>query len=1133
MSTVNHRWSAVLLCGVATAFLAVGPGAAQSGAPKPPAPKVDEATEKKLAELTARADQLLEEGKFAEAGGPAREAAKLAAEAYGDKDWRAFDADRRLKLAETGKDLPEDKQKRLAEAFQAEAQGKRLEGSKPAEAEKLALRAGEGYAAVLGEQTLEQARAWHLVGRLRGTTDDAKGAKEANLKALEIRRKKLPAGHPDIARSLNNLGLTSRSLGELNEAAKNVQEAVDLWKATLGPGDPLVALGLGNLGNVQRDLRNYEGARKSHQKALDIYRKTLKPDDPRIADTLNNLGNAQRDMRNYEGARKSHQEALDIQRKALKPDDPRIADSLTNVGLVQWDLRDYEEAKKSHLEALDIYRTALKPNDPRIALSLNNLGILQRDLRDYEGAKKLHLEALDIYRKALKPNDPRIAGSLTSLGNVQQDLRDYEEARKSYQEALDIYRTALPKDQPHFANTLNNLGTLQHDLRDYEGAKMSYLEALDIRRTALTKDDPRIADSLNNLGAVQRDLRDYKGAMLSHLEALDIRRKALPKNHPDIATSLNNLGLCDLASGATTAKTTTNLVEALAIERSHILALAGSQAEAEQFRASAEARGTLSLYLSATLAPRAKTEASDVYDQVGWLKGLVTARQRWARELRDGADDNTRRLLDDLQKVNPQLLRAALGPDRLTRGRPAELARLEADRKDLERRLAARSEAFGQYQKKAGRGGAVVKAALPPECCLIDFLEYTHRGPPPKEKADPVFERRLLAFVVRPRDEPVRVVELGPADRIDQLVTAWREWYAVDRKPTREGEADPGAELRKLVWDPVEPHLGKPDVVLVSPDGPLNFLPFAALPGKKPGTFLVHEFAFAVAPAPVLLPDLLAQKPARPENPSLLLVGAVDFGEVAETPPPAGNLPTVPTNWPKLPGTGREVNDLQVQFQDAFPKAPAQVLKTDKATKEAFVDAATKRSYVHLATHGFFADEAEASVLDPSRRLAGFRLDRAVSGRHPGVLSGVVFAGVNRPPDGTLEDCLLTALEAAELDLRGVDLVTLSACDTGRGRTAGGEGVVGLQRAFQVGGARSVVASQWKVPDAPTQDLMSEFYKRLWDSKPLGKAKALQEAQLWMITEWKGNRGSTKPKDDGSPLPPYFWAAFTLSGDWR
>ena len=93
---------------------------------------------------------------------------------------------------------------------------------------------------------------------------------------------------------------------------------------------------------------------------------------------------------------------------------------------------------------------------------------------------------------------------------------------------------------------------------------------------------------------------------------------------------------------------------------------------------------------------------------------------------------------------------------------------------------------------------------------------------------------------------------------------------------------------------------------------------------------------------------------------------------------------------------------------------------------------------------------------------------------------------------------------------------------------------IGLQRAFQVAGAKSVVASLWKVPDSATARLMQRFYENLWEKK-MGKLEALREAQIWMLRD-KGNRGLALPKDapkDDEPLPPYYWAAFVLSGDWR
>src|SRR5512135_18824 len=262
---------------VAAALLALG-AVAQPTAPE--AAKADDAAERAIAEAEARADRLLEQGKFAEAAAPAREAADLTAQAYGPRHWRAFDADRRRRLAETARDGPADQRQRLAAAIGAEARAWGLDGSQPAEAQKLALRAAEGYAAVLGEQTPEHARAWHLVSRIQLARNDAKGAKEANQRALAIRRRALPEGHPAIAQSLNNLG------------------------------------------NVQVELRDYAGARASFEQALAIRRQALPPDHPAIATILYNLGLVQVALRDYAGARASFEQALAIRRQVLPPDHP-------------------------------------------------------------------------------------------------------------------------------------------------------------------------------------------------------------------------------------------------------------------------------------------------------------------------------------------------------------------------------------------------------------------------------------------------------------------------------------------------------------------------------------------------------------------------------------------------------------------------------------------------------------------------------------------------------------------------------------------------------------------------------------------------------------------------------------------
>jgi CHAT domain-containing protein len=153
-------------------------------------------------------------------------------------------------------------------------------------------------------------------------------------------------------------------------------------------------------------------------------------------------------------------------------------------------------------------------------------------------------------------------------------------------------------------------------------------------------------------------------------------------------------------------------------------------------------------------------------------------------------------------------------------------------------------------------------------------------------------------------------------------------------------------------------------------------------------------------------------------------------------------------------------------------------------------------------------------------------------------MTGLVFAGANNPK--TPGRGIVTGEALVDLDLSGLELAVLSACETGLGDVAGGEGSFGLQRAFHLAGTQIVVASQWKVPDQATATLMESFYRNMWE-KNLSPMESLRQAQLWMFREGKNHPGIKRglvrddvpqPDKDGR-LPPYYWAAFTLSGVGR
>ncbi len=323
---------------------------------------------------------------------------------------------------------------------------------------------------------------------------------------------------------------------------------------------------------------------------------------------------------------------------------------------------------------------------------------------------------------------------------------------------------------------------------------------------------------------------------------------------------------------------------------------------------------------------------------------------------------------------------------------------------------------------------------------------------------------------------------------------------------------------------------------------------------------LIEDRAFVVLPLPKLLPDLLEpldMAQAKPTEPSLLLVGDVDY----DVDPGKPQLLTDARQagltsragpfkaWGPLSGTCTEIANIRDSFEQRFAGSKVTVLRKAKATEATLRERVPQHSHLHLATHGFFAPKEIKSALAPApneKFLPGDLFQhQGVTGWHPGLLSGLVLAGANQNSELDKDDGILTALEVAPLDMSNVELAVLSACETGLGEVAGGEGLLSLQRAFQTAGARTVVASLWRVNDTATQMLMTRFYENLWNKeRPTSKLESLRQAQIWMLREVPKDpklmgklRGvefvdkDRPPKDE--PLFPKYWAGFVLSCDWR
>jgi CHAT domain-containing protein len=312
-------------------------------------------------------------------------------------------------------------------------------------------------------------------------------------------------------------------------------------------------------------------------------------------------------------------------------------------------------------------------------------------------------------------------------------------------------------------------------------------------------------------------------------------------------------------------------------------------------------------------------------------------------------------------------------------------------------------------------------------------------------------------------------------------------------------------ELAKLLFGPV--HLPSQKRLVIVPDGPLQYLPFADLSVAENGRAavpLVELHELVMLPSASALVALRRAADARPRPADELTVFADPIFEPPGKPIPAAvaGSPGFPrsreltgalrdlrdSQWiPNLPGSRDEALAIQ---QIAGPARTRLVMGFD-ANREAVMDGSIARQrIIHFATHG---------MMDP---------------RHP-EMSGLVLSMFNNK--GEYQDGYLRLSDVYNLKL-SADLVVLSSCESALGRDLGSEGIMGLPRAFLYAGARSVLVSLWKVDDEATVPLMKIFYSRLQRGEDPGRA--LRAAQLDMLknTQWSD---------------PYYWAGFVLEGDYR
>jgi CHAT domain-containing protein len=422
---------------------------------------------------------------------------------------------------------------------------------------------------------------------------------------------------------------------------------------------------------------------------------------------------------------------------------------------------------------------------------------------------------------------------------------------------------------------------------------------------------------------------------------------------------------------------------------------------------------------------------------------------------------------------------------------------------------------------------------------LVSFAKYqrtrlaaagqtTHRKP----------VESYSAYVVRAGSTDVEFIPLGSANHVETLVKAWRleaggTSIAAAASPAAALRADRTAAvaLRRAIWDPLVPHLAGATRTFIVGDGALALVNFAALPDGG-GRYLVE--GDSVLHYLSTERDLVSATPAIARNTLLAVGGAAFGGRVAASAAPSSARRArcegvSGLQFDDLPGSRREATEIGRSWS-SHGAGEVTLLSGSSATETAVKRGLAGHRVVHLATHGFFLGADCAPTVQNSRGVGGLtttpsRATQLARTENPLLLSGLAFAGANRPRRAGADDDdgILTAEEITALNLQGTEWAVLSACDTGLGAIAAGEGVIGLRRAFQVAGARTVIMSLWSVEDRAAMEWMSTLYDgRL--RAGLDTAAAVREASVTVLSRRRARDVS---------IHPYYWAGFVASGDWK
>jgi len=875
---------------------------------------------------------------------------------------------------------------------------------------------------------------------------------------------------------------------QIDSAAVVAAEAESLFVSVSEISDSARAYFLTNLGEVARFQRDYGRSDSLYREALAI-QETLFPDSHNdVLKCLRGLAITDLYTGSFAMAEVHLKRALEGWKASEERDSYYGLRTLINMGVLFTTQKRLNEGEEAYVAARNLVISDSIPESELVGNLRNNLANLYRYQNRLDKVDELLREQLGIYLAADSMEWDRILAAYHNLGELEIQRKNYDLSIEHFQHAIRLSDSVNGTEYLQTSYHLTSLGNAFMGKEDFANAAAAYGRGLRIKRQTVGLADRMVANSLTMYSRCYRALGESDSAMATASEAFDIRHREFRRN-------------CWALS------------------------------EDDALRYSRSMKSTANNYLFAFLDKSPEMWNEDMSRRAADImllsKGPVSEamfnRRRHGTEGGEQFESDLQRYRQLVKRISRLYKRGVSASDPAAYERQMDSLQSEADA--LESQLALNSQGFRQMLSGRDVNSQQISELLGPGEVLLDYMRIGTIDATGKDTSE------VYLVAVHLAGAAPRMVFLGPSRVVDESV---RELIALNDNATGWPRIEESVEsrtdelLRQLYGQllaPVEEITSDASLLLISPDGLLNRLSFAALQTSE-DRFLIEDVPLHYLSAGR---DLARMQFDGGRGTGLLALGAVEYGASTDDrvieiyahadSSEVGNLAVSiegergnrasGLDLKPLPYTRREVESVS-DFCKENQIDPVELLTGAGASEDNFKRMATGREMIHIATHGFFDRDA---LSEPGQRS-----------HNPLLRSGLYLAGANLLDDSTraesMEDGLLTAWEVSQMNLSGTRWVVLSACESGLGDVMTGEGVYGLRRAFLMAGSETVISTLWPVSDRRMVSMMQQLYS----PEATNLALLMQQICLTQLDKIRGK---------GQSDHPYAWAAVIATGEWR